>query len=345
MTELKNITVGVLIPTLQRKAYLKEALKSACEQTHDDIEIIVIDNGSTDGTAEFMASVSDPRVRYIVNETNIGMIGSINKGIILFSDKVEWCTIVSDDDLLDKRYITSMLDFINAHSVKVVAHSKRTFIDAEGRIIRDGRNAPPMEPAFEYMFNRTNRRRETTLTGVFFLRKAFNDIGGYPRFSTGMATDDAFIFALSMKDNLYFNRDAVVFVRAHEQAESLKASQAIKHFQSLKEFADYVSNVAGQSKLYSQEKKATLDKSLKKYVRHLNGAILLRSVHSFHGEHDDNATLQFSQLLATVSRKNYPFSWYMRIRILAVKYLNFSPKSSRLYRLLQRLLADAKRYL
>jgi len=336
--------VGILIPTFNRKQYLATALMSACDQTYKNIEIIVIDNGSADETAAFMGGVSDPRVHYVINDNNIGMIGSINTGIRLFSDDVEWCTILCDDDILTKDFIASMIQFINAHPVEIVANSHRIFIDASEMKIRDARTAPLVETAFEYISNRMKQMRETSLTGVFFLRQAFNDIGGYPRFSTGMATDDAFIFALSMKDNLYFNSDAVVFLRAHEQAESLKASEAIKHFQSLKEFADYVSKVAGQSKIYSQEKKATLDKSLKKYIRLLNGVILLRSMHSFHGEQDDHAALQLTRLFETVSSKNYTFSWYMRIRVLAVKYLNFSPKSSRLYRLLQRLLTAAKWY-
>jgi glycosyltransferase involved in cell wall biosynthesis len=344
MTKSNQIRVGILIPTFKRKHYLTSALRSACDQTYNNIEIIVIDNGSADGTAEFMRSISDPRVRYVINDQNIGMIGSVNKGLKLFSDEVQWCTILSDDDLLDKQHIASMLEFIHTHSVKVVAHSNRTFIDAEGRTIRNAHTAPMVESAFEYILNRTRRKRETSLTGVFFLRQAFEDIGGYPQFLTGMATDDAFIFALSMKDNLYYNSDAVVFVRVHEHAESLTASEAIKHFQALEEYADYVSKVAGQSKIYNQEKRAALNKTLSNYIKRLNGVILLRSVHSFHGEQDDNATLQLSQLYETASTKKYLFSWYVRIRILAVRYLNFSPGSSRLYRLFQKIRTAAKWY-
>ena len=103
MSDADQFTVGLLIPTYNRKELLAIALSSARCQTHHKIEIIVIDNGSTDGTAEFMSSISDQRVRYVVNENDIGMIGSINKGINLFSDKVEWCTILSDDDLLEQR--------------------------------------------------------------------------------------------------------------------------------------------------------------------------------------------------------------------------------------------------
>jgi glycosyltransferase involved in cell wall biosynthesis len=342
MAESKNLTVGVLIPTFQRRAYLEQALKSVCDQTYNNIEILVIDNGSIDGTAEFMGSISDTRVRYVVNDQNIGMIGSINKGLKLFSDEVQWCTILSDDDLLDKQYIASMVEFVDAHSVKAIAHCNRIFINAEGTVIRKAHPAPLIESSLEYILNRARQTRETSLTGIFFLRKLFDDIGGYPKFSTGMATDDAFIFALSIKDKLYFNSDALVFARAHDQAESLKASDALKHIQALEEFADYVSMVARISKTYSLENMTALVESTRKYIKRLNGVIMLRSVYSLHGKHNDAATLQLSQLYETISKKGSLFSWYVRIRILTVKYLNFSPGSSRLYRLLQRALTAAK---
>lgn len=337
MNEFNNIKVGILIPTFNRKIYLEKAVKSVCEQTYGNIEIIVIDNGSTDGTAEFMASRSDKRVRYVANENNIGMVGSINKGINLFSDEVEWCTILSDDDMLDASYIASMIQFKCANSVKFIAHSHRIFIDADGRKIRDARPAPLVESAFGYVFSRTRQERETSLTGVFFSRRAFEIIGEYPRFSTGMATDDAFIFALSIKDNLYFNGDAVVFVRAHEHAESLRASDTIKHFQALEEYAEYVRKVVGQSEGYGREKKTTLEKALRKYIMQLNGVLLLRSVHALHGKRDKDAAFQLSQLYAVIANKHYRFSFYIQIRIFIVKYFNISPESSKLYRLLFKL--------
>ncbi len=79
MTMNEKIKIGILIPTFNRCSYLADSLRSARKQTYKNTEIIVIDNGSTDGTAEFMATVSNTRLRYIVNEINLGMIGSMKK--------------------------------------------------------------------------------------------------------------------------------------------------------------------------------------------------------------------------------------------------------------------------
>lgn len=120
MTQPHKIKVGLLIPTFNRKAYLAEALHSSRSQTYDNIEIIVIDNGSTDGTAEFMKTIPDSRILYVMNEQNLGMIGSINKGVNLFSSEVEWCTILSDDDVLDNDFIAKLVHTVVIPMLKVL---------------------------------------------------------------------------------------------------------------------------------------------------------------------------------------------------------------------------------
>ena len=59
-----GMRVSVLIPTYNRKAFLAEALDSVREQTFTDVEVIVWDDGSTDGTPELLRSI--PGIRYVL---------------------------------------------------------------------------------------------------------------------------------------------------------------------------------------------------------------------------------------------------------------------------------------
>jgi len=61
---LERPLVSVVIPTYQRAALLEEAVRSALAQTHDPLEVLVEDDGSTDGSGERLAALGDPRVRY-----------------------------------------------------------------------------------------------------------------------------------------------------------------------------------------------------------------------------------------------------------------------------------------
>ena len=73
--------VSVIIPTYNRAATLPRAIDSALEQTVDDLEVVVVDDGSTDETGSVLASYEDPRVRPVVHATNQGANVARNTGI------------------------------------------------------------------------------------------------------------------------------------------------------------------------------------------------------------------------------------------------------------------------
>lgn len=231
--------VGLLIPTYNRRAFLAEALASARAQTHDALEIVVIDNGSTDGTAETTTSIVDPRVRYVVNPQNLGMAGSVNRGIRMFSPEVEWCSVLSDDDLLDPGCIGDLLQRAATSRATAAVHSHLVYLDPAGRRMGDAVQPPPEESALDYLEARAGNRRETYLTGVLFRRDAFDAIGGYPVFRTGLASDDAFLFALALRDRLVSSGSAVASIRLHGDAESRAAQGGLEKLETVDEFCAY----------------------------------------------------------------------------------------------------------
>lgn len=309
--------IGILIPTYNRKGYLAQALGSVINQTYRDLEIIVIDNGSKDGTFEFMSTISDPRVKYVINENNIGMVGSINKGVNMFSHNVEWCTILSDDDYLDKDCIISLIHTAKDAAVKSIVHAHRIFVDHEGKKIRDATLSPPEETALDYINMRAQFKRETYLTGVLFNRKIYQEIKGYPVFITGWATDDALIFALSLKDRLVFAKDAVAFIRIHEGAESQLISDGIKKLQSIKQFGAYCEQIVRENRVYDSEQFSEFKAVLRTYLRALyNNAWFTTFNHI-----QNQGAIPHSQLLELITflRENRDIFSY-RWRFAAVCY-------------------------
>ena len=79
--------VSVLLPVYNAEKYIEESLKSILDQSYQNLEIIIIDDGSTDRSAEIINSFEDQRVRYLRNETNIRLIRTLNKGIDLAKGK------------------------------------------------------------------------------------------------------------------------------------------------------------------------------------------------------------------------------------------------------------------
>lgn len=76
----ENPLVSIIIPTWNYGRYLSRAIESCLQQTHGNLEVIVIDDGSTDGTGEMVRSIGDPRVLYHYQE-NQGVSSARNRGL------------------------------------------------------------------------------------------------------------------------------------------------------------------------------------------------------------------------------------------------------------------------
>ncbi|MBV8513468.1 MAG: glycosyltransferase, partial [Xanthobacteraceae bacterium] len=73
--------ISVVLPTHNRVALLPRAIASVLAQTDVAFELIVVDDASSDGTAQYLATLSDPRVRVITAQTNLGPSGARNRGL------------------------------------------------------------------------------------------------------------------------------------------------------------------------------------------------------------------------------------------------------------------------
>ncbi len=88
--------VSVVIPTYNRRTKLKRAVDSVLNQTFKDIEVIIVDNASVDGTQELINGTKDQRIRYIRHDTNKGGPAARNTGIK--NAKAPLIALLDDDD-------------------------------------------------------------------------------------------------------------------------------------------------------------------------------------------------------------------------------------------------------
>lgn len=113
--------VTVYMPTHNRVELLQRAAESVLNQDYQNIELIIVDDNSTDSTPEYLAELvkKDSRVSFFRNEVNSGACVSRNKAI--FSAKGEFITGLDDDDYFLPHHISSFLDKWNSKLAETIA--------------------------------------------------------------------------------------------------------------------------------------------------------------------------------------------------------------------------------
>jgi hypothetical protein len=125
--------VSVLLPVFNAEKYLAAALDSILRQTFRNLELIVIDDGSVDGSTGIISACTDPRLVLIRNETNLGVIASLNKGLALA--RGDLVARMDADDVADTRRLEKQVDFCLRNPNVVGLGSAISYIDDVGREI------------------------------------------------------------------------------------------------------------------------------------------------------------------------------------------------------------------
>jgi glycosyltransferase len=168
----------IAIPTYKRENLLQKAIISAKNQkTNVEYEILVIDN-DPDSTIEYLmpeiVNNASCQIRYIKNETNIGMFGNWNKCIDLAQG--QWITMLSDDDLLHEYYLDTIERYLDIQ-ISCISVEKKDFQIDNDLKIGEKHNKYRAFKINKKIFNYFNPIG--TPTGFAFKKEYAIKIGGY----------------------------------------------------------------------------------------------------------------------------------------------------------------------
>jgi Glycosyl transferase family 2 len=130
--------VSVVIPTHDRRRLLGQAVRSALGQTGVEVEVVVVDDGSTDGSAGALAALGDTRVRLVRHERPRGVAVARNAGAEVA--RGAWVALLDDDDLWAPDKLRRQLAAASAAAAGW-AYSGVVEVDGEGQLL--GGRPPP----------------------------------------------------------------------------------------------------------------------------------------------------------------------------------------------------------
>lgn len=127
--------VSVIINAYNVEPYLRECLDSVLGQTLDDLEVVFVNDGSTDATGAIAETYArrDARVRVVHNERNLGIPATINRALAL--SRGEFVAKADADDVSMPTRFEKQVAYLRAHPEVVMVGSSWVWIDQEGRVL------------------------------------------------------------------------------------------------------------------------------------------------------------------------------------------------------------------
>ncbi|MDD5659464.1 MAG: glycosyltransferase [Actinomycetota bacterium] len=226
-----NPLVSIIIPVYNGSNYLKEAIDSAISQTYENIEVIVVDDGSNDdGRTEKIAKSYKDKIRYF-HKANGGVASALNFGIKVMNG--EYFSWLSHDDVYYKEKISVQMNLMIASINPVILYSDFDFIDSNSIVLRSKHVKSFSKDKFLISLINSHSIHGCTL---LIPKICFEDLGDFnEKLKTTQDYDLWFRFA--KKYEFKHIPQVLVKSRVHAEQDSNKLSEI-----KIKETTDYYKN-------------------------------------------------------------------------------------------------------
>lgn len=171
-------TVTIAIPTYNRASrFLGPVIECALAQTWPALEIIVSDNCSTDNTPEVVASYSDPRLRYVRQDTNIGANNNFN--FCVENATGTYFLLFHDDDVIDSDLVSACMEAAGGSPDYGLIRTGTRLIDGDGNLIREIPNRAAGLGYNEFFRGWMRGRFTSYVCSTLFNTRLLKEIGGF----------------------------------------------------------------------------------------------------------------------------------------------------------------------
>jgi glycosyltransferase involved in cell wall biosynthesis len=185
MTSHNKPLVSVIIPSYNHEQYIGEAIESALASSISEIEVLVVEDGSTDDSLKAIASIKDPRVR-LFRQQNLGAHAAINRGVEMAS--APWVAILNSDDRFLPTKLERHLDLHREDPSLEAGASRVRYIDADGKPlpvdgyhVRNYERAKKAGTKHDTLFaSLLGRNHLVTTSCLFVCKEVFRELGGFP---------------------------------------------------------------------------------------------------------------------------------------------------------------------
>ncbi len=178
---------SVILPVHNGGDYVKSCVNSILSQTCPSFNLIILDNASTDGTIEWIRSLTDPRI--VLHPSDRLLSIEENWGRIVTVPKNEFMTCIGHDDILDPDYLSVMVTLIDQYPDASLYLAHFRYIDTAGNKIRSCLPMAEKQVPGEMLSNFLQNKFNVTGTGYIMRSSDYDRLGGIPAYPNLLFAD------------------------------------------------------------------------------------------------------------------------------------------------------------
>ena len=227
--------VSVIIPAYNHEKYITEAINSVLNQSYQDFEIIIINDGSTDSTEQRILSIHDQRIQYI-SQKNTGAHSAINRGISLAQG--DYISILNSDDIYLPKRLETCFNFLENNTNYSVVMTTVEGIDNEGTPVKK-RVTPQVKAWLDWYISALSFFNEDkfypnafaknimiTTSNLFARRKCIQECGSFK--GLRYAHDWDMLLRLSRRYQIHLIKEDLLKYRMHSENTVLERDSESK---------------------------------------------------------------------------------------------------------------------
>lgn len=262
---------SIILPVRNGGEYIKQCINSILTQQLQDFNLLVLDNCSTDGTSEWLASLENEKIKiYPANES---LSIEKNWGRIISIPKNEFITMIGHDDVLDSNYLSIMESLINKYPDAGLYQTHFRFIDSEGRQIKKSLPMAENQKPAEVLHNFLCQKMDIMGTGFMMRSRDYDAAGGIPAYPNLLFADMELWIELSKKSYLAIDKRECFSYRKHHTAATATSTDA-KVLKSVEQFVYYLDNLKNSDRVLAEVIKKDCDYFLRQYCQGITHKVL-----------------------------------------------------------------------
>lgn len=240
-----SVLVTIVIPSYNAGTYLREAVDSVLAQSYANVELIVLDDGSTDDTPAILSSYGE-RFHW-ESHTNRGQSATLNKGWAMANGEI--ISYLSADDALVPEAVEVAVALLNQQPEVVMAYGDYLLIDKQGR---------PLQKVSAPEFNYKKMVAEIEVQpgpGVFFRKEVFDRIGGWDQ-TLRQIPDFEYWLRLGLCGDFVRIPKELALYRVHDDSQSFAIPTVEKAEECVRVMAAYFQNPDLPGEIVSVERQS-----------------------------------------------------------------------------------------